>query len=153
MLYRWRPKHGGVERHEPILPLAWAIGAVQILLFVALMLMGSRRREGVPKGLILPFALGSLAYVGVFTAVVWSYRSFARDPAPELWLALPLPTALMLYLLWPLPIFFAAYYVFGFRRFVLTEEDQATFQEMVLRRRAAEAATAADSDAGAEGGR
>ena len=126
----------GHERHGPILPLAWAIGTVQILLFVALMLMGLRRRDGLPKGLAKPFLLSTLAYLAAWTAVILAYGAYMRQTSHGLWLALPAPTALMLYVLWPVPIAFALIYVFGFRRFVLSEEDQEAFQELVARRRA-----------------
>ena len=126
---------GAVRHDASLLWLGWGVGTVQILFFGALLALGGRRGGGL-QGLGGPLILGTLVCVAVWTAVVLSYRNSLVNPSTELWLGLPAPTALMVYALWPAPLFFVAYYVLGFRRWVLTEEDQKAFAQLVEARRA-----------------
>ncbi len=129
-----------------MLGLGWAIGAAEILLCVFLIALGARR--GGPRateasglhGLGWRLAISLVAYLGVWTLLMVAYARYLHDPAPDLILALPAPTAIMLYLLWPLPLVFSGFYVFGFRRWVFSEQDEAAFRNLVEQRRAREQA-------------
>lgn len=131
----------GAERHGPILWLGWGVGTLEILLFVAFLALGARRGASL-RGLGKPLLWGTAAYLAVWTWLILAYRGYASragDADPSLFLALPAPTAIMLYVLWPVPVIFVVFFVAGFRRWVLTEEDQAAFERLVARRRAREA--------------
>jgi hypothetical protein len=124
----------GAARHDDItLLLGWAFGAVTIALFAALMAFGARRNRyaGSLRRFLL---LGVLAHLTVWTALVWLYRGYRaglHDPSPQLFLAFPAPTAVMLYLMLPVPVVFVLYFVLGFRRWVLTPEDQAAYERLL----------------------
>ena len=47
----------------------------------------------------------------------------------------PLPTAIMLYGLWAMPLVFVVLYVVKFDRWIVTEEDMTRFREIVESRR------------------
>lgn len=125
------------EPHGRILWLGWAAGVLEILLFAGLVALGVRRGGGL-RGLGVPLACGTAAYIAVWTWLVVAYRGYQSDPSPALFLALPAPTAIMLYVLWPMPLVFVIFFVAGFRRWVLTEDDEAEFERLVARRRARE---------------
>ena len=151
----------GVDRHGPLLLIGWAIGVAEILFFGALMALGARRgpslggpaagqpgsRTGL-RGLGAPMSIGLVVALGVWTLLMVSYAGYLDDPEPALYLALPAPTATMLYLLWGVPLIFAALYVIGFRRWVYSPEDEAAFTALVEKRRAAGGDSAGGDSAG-----
>ena len=124
----------GAERHGPILWLGWAFGAVQIAFFGALLALAVDRR-GTSHGAGRLLAWGTTVYLLAWTALVWVYGGGMGDPEPSLWLGLPPSTALMIFVLWPAPLSFVGLFVFGFRRWVLTDEDRETFAQLVEQRR------------------
>ncbi len=132
----------GIERHGSILWLGWAIGAAEILLCFALVALGARRgadsdrSAGSLNGLGGPLVACLIAVLGVWTLLMVTYARYLHDPSPDLILALPAPTAVMLYLLWPVPLVLAGFYVVGFRRWVFSERDEESFRLLVERRRA-----------------
>ncbi len=128
--------HGGSgpERHGGRLGLGWAIGGFELLFFLSLIALGTRQRADL-RGLGKPLMLGGAVYVAIWTLLMVAYGRYLGQAEPSLVLALPEPTAVMLYLLYPMPAFFIALYVIGFRRWVLTEDDQAAFDRLVLERR------------------
>lgn len=131
--------HGGsgAERHGGRLGLSWAIGGFELLFFLSLIALGARQRESL-RGLGRPLLLGGAIYMAIWTLLMVAYGRYLAQGEPALVLALPEPTAVMLYLLYPMPAFFIALYVVGFRRWVLTEEDQLAFDHLVDERRARE---------------
>ncbi len=60
------------------------------------------------------------------------------DPAstPELFLGLPLPTALFLYVHFPLPLIFVLCFTLGYKRWVFTDEDLREFEQLLESKRA-----------------
>ncbi|MEO1088762.1 MAG: hypothetical protein AAFY88_31415 [Acidobacteriota bacterium] len=137
----------GVARHGDMLWLGWAIGAAQIVVFAVLMAFGARRGPsfggdvsgGGLRGLGWPLVAVTAGCLGVWTLLMVTYADYLHDPDPALVLALPAPTATMIYALWALPVLFAVLYVAGFRRWVYSPADQAAFEALVRKRQAAEA--------------
>lgn len=131
--------HGGsanARYDDTTLLLGWSFGAVTILLFVALMAFGARRRGGrkgreALRGLGRYLIGGTAAYLAVWTALMLAYRSYRDSVEHPLFLAFPAPTALMLYVLVPVPLLFVLCFVLGFRRWVLTEEEQAAYERLL----------------------
>jgi hypothetical protein len=123
---------------------AW--GAIQIVLFVALLSFGMRRS----REQRLAHLLGGIAYLGIFLAMCLAYRASiggAVDGDPKLFLGLPVATAWMIYGLGGIPLFFAFLYVVNFDRWVLTPEDHQTFRDAVeLARRAPQEKTTGSGD-------
>lgn len=128
--------HGGSgpERHGERLGLGWAIGVFELLFFLSLIALGARQRHSL-RGLGRPLWIGGGIYVAIWSLLIIAYGRYLAQDEPSLVLALPEPTAVMLYLLYPMPACFVALYVIGFRRWVLTEEDQTAFDRLVLERR------------------
>jgi hypothetical protein len=123
-----------------VLWLGWALGLLEIGLFVALLGLGARGRGGL-RGLGWPLVVGGFAYAVVWSALVVSYAGYAAG-SDALVLGFPAPTAWMLFGLWPVPLLFVVLYVAGFDRWVATRDDLAE-----LERRLAEARSrAADGD-------
>ena len=124
----------GALRHQPLLELGFAIGAVQLALFTSLLGFGARKRERL-RGLGRSLAVGGALYGAAWCGLMWAYAAYLDDPAPSLWLAFPGPTAWMLYLLGPAPLIFAWAYYRGFARFIYTAEDAAEFRALLERAR------------------
>jgi len=121
----------GAAAHAPgVLALGWAFGAVQIAFFGACFALGMRRAEGLGP-LRRPLWIGLVLYELLWSAVVLAYAGFARDPGGALWGGFPLPTALMLFGLWPFPVWFAVLYLRHFDRWVLDDADLERFRARV----------------------
>jgi hypothetical protein len=52
-----------------------------------------------------------------------------------LFLALPAPSAIMLYVLLPVTALLTAFYVIGFQRWILTEDDLAEYERLLADRK------------------
>ena len=128
----------GLERHQGVLWLGWVFGILEIAFFSLLMALGARKGNDL-RGLGKPLVWGTVAYAVMWTSVVLAYRAYITDDAPGLFLALPLPTALFLYGLFPLPACFAVFFYVGYKRWILTPEDLREYENLVAKRRAREA--------------
>lgn len=110
--------------------IGWAFGALQIAFFGACFALGLRRPQGLGR-LRFPILAGLVVYELAWTGLVLAYARFAADPSAALWGALPAPTALMLYVLWPLPLLFMAIYLWHFDEFVLGEDTLRKLRERI----------------------
>ena len=113
----------GLERLGHALWLGFGLGLCEIALFVSLLGLGARGRGGL-RGLGRPLLAGGLAYAAVWTALVAAYPSYAAG-SDAVFLGFPLPTAWMLFALWPLPLVFVVLYVVGFDRWIAPQRDLA----------------------------
>ncbi|MCZ6696403.1 MAG: hypothetical protein O7A63_07685 [Acidobacteria bacterium] len=123
----------GPERHDGILWIGWLFGLLQIALFVTLMIIGARR-GGRPSGATVPLVFCGAIQAAVWTSIVLTYRGAMQDGAGAFILAFPIPSAILLYVLWPLMGLFTLCFVVGFRRWVLSDEDLAAFERLVAAR-------------------
>ena len=124
---------------DGLLAIGWAFGAVQLGFFAACFALGMRRADGLGP-LRRPLWLGLGLYELLWTALVVAYAAFARDPGGALVGGLPWPTALMLFGLWPFPLFFAALYLRHFDGWVLSDRDLERFRSRLAALRAGDAA-------------
>jgi len=110
------------------LALGGLFGALQIAFFGLCFALGMRR-GGSLGALARPVACGTAGYLAVWVAVVVSYAYYASAPAasPRL-LGFPLPTALLLFALWPFPVYFVALYLRGFAAHGLGDADFERFR-------------------------
>lgn len=112
----------------------YLFGLCSTLLLCLFMAHGARRYNQL--GSIKPWLiLGTVAYLAVFTLTYLSDAAYVDQSHSEFFLGWPLPTAWMIYAMWFTPVIFVALYVFGFRDWILTEEDEAKFNEIVANRR------------------
>ncbi len=115
------------KRNHPLW-VGWLFGVAIFGVFAALIAFGAQHRiRDFRPWLVLAVA----AVTGAWTWVVFAYRGYQGDPEPTLYLALPAPTAIMVYLFWPLGGVFVLFFVLGFRRWVLSDDDFETYQRLV----------------------
>jgi hypothetical protein len=117
-----------------LLWIGWSFGALQIALFTAMLALGARSRSGL-RGLGLPLTAGLVVHLAIWTALVLTYRTQLNAEDPALFLGFPASTAWMLFALWPCPVIFIFYYVFGFDRWIATPEDLAELERTLARLR------------------
>lgn len=125
-------RHGGdgVERTGPLLAIGAVFGLVQIGFFGLCFALGVRRRDGLGPWR-RPLLLGLAAFAIVWGLLVASYVGYVEDPAgtPRV-LGFPLPTAILLFGFWPLPVVFAVLYLRHFDHF-LDATRLARFRERI----------------------
>ncbi len=124
-------RQGGTgERHSQVLWWGVAFGVLQILFFVGCLFFGLRRKSGSKRGKGGVFLVGSVLYLAVFMVMIFAYGDYVNDPS-RLFLSLPVPTAVMLVVLWPFPLYFVLLYSLKFDDWVFGEEDSGRFEELV----------------------
>ena len=132
--YQAMRQGGDPARHSGVLLLGWAFGVLQILFFVGLLLLGARRHSGAPSPRNLMLAVGGV-YVAAWTALLLAYRATMDASEPKLVLGFPPSTAILLYVLWWVPLAFAWIYGAGFGRYIFTPEDRKRFDALIDKRR------------------
>lgn len=124
-------RQGGTgERHAQVLWLGAAFGILQLLLFVACLGFGLRGARGSSRAKRRALLLGGVLYLAVFMVLVLTYQDYVKDPT-RLLVSLPPPTAVMLWVLWPFPLYFVLVYSLKFEDWVFREEDSRRFRELV----------------------
>lgn len=122
---------GSTGRHDAVLPWGFLYGLLSIILFLAVMALGLRRRGRLPAGSGRALWSGLALYALVFMLLVLSYRGYVEpgaDRAP--FGSFPRPSAWMLYGIWPLPLLFALLYMWNFDRWVISEDEVAEFERL-----------------------
>jgi len=129
-------RHGGSgeARHAGPLWLNWGFGVLSILVIATLIAIGASK-GGSLRGLGPWLWLTTIACVLAWTYVVLTYRSYMSETSHSLFLALPPPSALMLYALLPATALLTLFYVIGFKRWILTDEDLATYESLLADRK------------------
>lgn len=128
---------GAGDRHDGLLVTGWLFGAISIGIFVCLTAFGVRGDRR-PWLLFAQLVLGTLGYVGVYTAMMWTYREFAGDGETQFISWLPTPTAIMLFGLWAAPLYFVGLYVWYFNEWVFSSSDEEKFRQLVAAQRKSE---------------
>jgi hypothetical protein len=118
-------KQGGTpERHQGKLLLGWIYGAAQIGLFmVAIGISIPQGRPG--RGWL---AAGTLIYFAVFSAMMLAYAQ-DHEGVPFI-LGFPLPTAVLVFGMWPASALFSVLYATHFRAWIYSEADAKRFAEI-----------------------
>jgi len=123
----------GAERHEKTLWVGWAFVSLSVLFFTGCLLLGAAR-HGKLGPTRVPFLIGTAVFLLIFTALIFSYRSYMLEDAHSLFLSFPRPTAWMLLAVWPFPLFFMALYYVFFDSWHFTKEDEERLEELLSRR-------------------
>lgn len=120
-------QHGGsgLERHARLRWLGLVFGLLQIVFFVACLVLGLRRSGRN----VWPYCIGGLCYAAVFCLMVVADAFYVRDSDPSLVFGFPMPTFLMLFGLGGVPFVFVIFYVLNFDRWILSSDDLERFQE------------------------
>lgn len=127
----------GAERHSNILWAGWAFAVLQAVFFVALLAFGMRKK-GESGPALIPIVVGGAIFVGIFTMLFFAYRTYMNNADPGLVLALPKPTAWMIYGVWFFPVVFVFIYRYFFSTWYLTDEDMERFRAIMAERQAAD---------------
>lgn len=120
----------GAERHARVMGLAWVFGTLQIIFFTCLIAFGARKKQGL-RGLGKPLLVGLAAYTAVWTSCLLTYRVYLTEPTHTLVLGLPLSTAIMAYGMWLTPTIYTFLFVFGFKRWYLSDQDLADYDRLM----------------------
>jgi len=117
--------------------LAYLFGLCATGLLCLFLVQGAIRKgrlDGIRPWLIL----ASIAYLTSYTLTYLSDAHYASSGHDRFFLGWPIPTAWMIYVMWSTPVLFVLIYIFKFRDWVLTDEDESRFEDLVKTRRAAE---------------
>jgi len=114
--------------------LGYLFGLCATLLICLFITLGAHRRGKLTT--IKPWLIfGTALYLAVYTFTYLSDAAYVDQNHQAFFLGWPAPTAWMIYAMWFAPLVFVALYVFGFREWILTEEDEARFTEILKARR------------------
>ena len=121
----------GLERHRQIRWLGLAYGTLQIVFFVSCLVLGVRD----PQNRKWAFLLAGIVYVATFCLMVVADHYYVHDDNPTLVLGFPLPTAIMLYGLWGVPLIFLLFYIINFDRWILSPVELERFEKLLQEKR------------------
>ena len=125
----------GVDRHAGIRWLGLVFVLLQATFFVCVLFLGTRQR-GLFSAL---FTVGGLVYAGTFIALVIAHRAYATGDAQDIVLGFPVPTAIMMYGIVGVPVFFSAVYYVKFDDWVMKPEDLQRINDLAERKRQTQA--------------
>ena len=115
--------------------LGLGFALLQALFFVTVLLLGVRRQSRVLGWWIV----GGTLYLAAFVALVVAESVYAQGGARQIVLGLPLPTAIMVYLVGGIPVLFRLLYVWQFDRWVLDPDDLQRMNTLAAQQREADA--------------
>ena len=110
----------------------WRIALIQVLallLIHALIALGVPARHRTRMFWVL-LGIGCVISLSVWLAMYSSYRAYLGTGETKLLLGFPLPTSIMLFGVFLGGSYLCGLYIWGFRRFVLTEEDEAAYEAL-----------------------
>ncbi len=123
----------GIETQSHIKWLGLAFGILQ-LCFATCLIGLCLNKQGRLKIFKTPLVICMLLCIAAFVSMMAAYIGYARQGSGPLFGSFPLPTALMLYALWPMPVFFTIVYVMYYDKAIFTAEDDEKFQALVKSR-------------------
>jgi hypothetical protein len=120
----------GIESQSHIKWLGYALAITQFC-FIAALILFSLNKQGRLKKLKTPLLIATALCITAFCLIMAAYWAFARQGSGDLFGGFPLPTALMLYALWPMQILFVIIYVMYYDKAIFTPEDADKFQAIL----------------------
>lgn len=122
---------GSGARHERLLGWGYVFGALSIVSIAAFTALGASRRNGSLRGLGGHLLWGTGLFLAVWTLLMLAYRGNLRNQTGDLLLYFPVASALMLYLLYPVSTLYNIFFVTGFKRWVLSDDDHRSYRRLV----------------------
>ncbi|MEM8667858.1 MAG: hypothetical protein AAGG48_10105 [Planctomycetota bacterium] len=123
-------------RYAPIRISVWVFAVGMVFFFTALLRLASQKGETVNR-LRWPLAIGCVAYLTTVIGMLISYEHYITDPDPRLRWGFPIPSAWMLFAVWPTPLLFVILYVATFSRWTFRPEDERAFERILAERASA----------------
>ena len=103
----------------------FTVGVLCFCLFIA------ARKDGKLGSVKYWLIFGTIVYFTVYCLMILSYWNYVEGNNTESYFGyFPAPTAWMMYAMFFAPLIFVFTYVFGFNKWILTEEDLARFHEI-----------------------
>lgn len=121
----------GIERHATARWLGLVYGTLQIIFIVSCLLFGVPKAT---KAKVTLICCGG-AVVSVFGLLVITDYFYVRSEAPMFLLGFPLPTAVMLYGIWGVPLIFVLFFVIRFDQWILKPEELERFETLLAEKR------------------
>jgi len=115
--------------------LGCLMGLFQLSFLVGCLVLGLRCLKSW-RALAGVFIVGAVIYMAVFLLIVaFDLKNVPRQ-TPAMILGFPAATAIMLFVFWPMPLYFIVVYAATFWHWVITRDDMQRFQAwMVVRSR------------------
>lgn len=113
----------------------WQVGVIVTACLLLLLGIAPRRRTG---AVVIGVGCVGLVCIAVWTGLIVSYRDVLLSGETPYALGFPVTTAWMNYGIWLSLAGFTGLYVWGFKRFIHTDEDEAAFQAIVAANLAAQ---------------
>ncbi len=121
---------GGPTGQPEVIWLGYAVGLLILGVMAVCVWIGLRKKEtGTPLSRRVMIGFGGFALI--FTGLTITYARYTGAADVPFFGGFPLPTAWMIYGMWLFPLVFVGLYMALFDRWVLTEDDQARFQELL----------------------
>lgn len=124
----------GIETQSHIKWLALFFGILQFCLAAGLIAL-CLNKKGSLKTFKTPLLICTFLCITVFSLMVAAYWVYIQKGSGPLFGSFPLPTALMLYGVWPITTLFVFIYVMYYDKAIFTKEDNEKFQALVKSRR------------------
>ena len=116
--------------------LAYLFGLGIVGIFIFSLFVGAWKAKPEVRNKIFPwFWGGTVLYLLTFSIMVFAYWTDVATTEDQYLLGFPLPTTLMLLVFGFSPLFFSILYINNFSRWILSPEEQKTFNQIVERRR------------------
>lgn len=110
--------------------LGWFFGVVVTVLVFLMFGLGVARRRSF-RGVGWPLVLVLIATIVSWTAVVAAYQGYVNDAGQSLLFGWPLPTALLVFLMFPAMLLINIVFVIYFPKSIMTEEDLDQFEKVI----------------------
>ena len=114
--------------------LSFLFGLGVIMMFYFFILFGSDRKKSTGK-LRTWINIGFVVYLIVYTLTFFSYLNYEQTSHANFFMGWPTPTAWMIYGMWSAPLILVFIYVIKFKDWILDDDDEAEFQNIIARRK------------------
>lgn len=122
----------GPARFEPVAIIVLIMFSAILIMMGTLLYMGISKHRRTHRARIW-IATGTVALLFVWWSMFGSYSAYLASGDFQMFLGFPLPTAFTVYGLWLAGFIFVIAYVLGFRTFVLTEDDEVAYRELIAK--------------------
>jgi len=123
-------RQGGVPHSTAVIWLGWAFGIIAQILVFSLLSLGTARQNKL-RGLGKPFVLVFALTAAVWTGIIVTYQDYIGNPDPALLFGIPLPTALVIFVMPLAMLLVPILFVVRFPKSILTEEDLEKYKQLL----------------------